>query len=586
VDPTSAEDHERVLHQATADQPLAGVISFHGLDAAARETSAQEAVSEAVDACERLLHIVGAMAGLAPGDGGHRPRLWIVTRGAALVPDEAAGSVPGNTVAPTQAALWGAGRSVAVEHRALWGGAIDLDPAGDDPVGDLAACWPMAATEDELAARVGRVLAPRLQATPELAADAALTPADDGTYLVTGGTGGLGMQVAGRLVDRGARSIVLVSRRGVVPETARELVATWRNAGVTVVVEAADVADADAVAEVIGRIDAGRRPLRGVVHAAGVLDDGILQKLDRSRIESVCRPKIGGAVVLDQLTRERDLDFVILFSSLAALVGAAGQANYAAASACLDAFAARQTRPGRPTLAVNWGLWDGDGLGARLGARHRESLAAQGFTPLSALEGGRTFDQVLGRTGSVVVARADWVVCAAGRPWSSVLGRYRTGVAGRGGGRSAGWLAHQLRQSPVSDRLEVLRDAVRAQVAAVLRTETADVPVEKGFFDQGMDSLLAMELRTRLEAALDTSLSPTVTFDHPTTERLVAHLSPRVGVVSPARPARPDSPDDADSAGSAPGQLADGASDTLTEIRGLSTEELEALIDREVDALL
>jgi acyl carrier protein len=382
----------------------------------------------------------------------------------------------------------------------------------------------------------------------------------------------LGLLVAGWLVDRGARSVVLVSRRGAEADAAVRTVARWQEAGVEVRVEAADVASLDALAGVISRIDASGRPLRGIVHAAGVLDDGILQKLDRARVETVCRPKIAGALALDQLTGDRELDFVIQFSSISALVGAAGQANYAAASAFLDAFAVGRSRPGRPMLAVNWGLWDGEGLGAHLDVRHRNRLAAQGFTPLTAAEGVHAFGRLLGRQGSVVVARADWAVCGSGRPWSSVLRPFHAGLAAGPAGGSSGWLAHRVRQGAATESGELLRDAVRGQVAAVLGCDPDAVPLERGFFDLGMDSLLAMDLRARLEAALDDTLPPTLTFDHPTTARLAAHLAHRFGAGEPVT---------VDTSGPT-----DPARDTLTEVERLSPVELEALIDREVDSLL
>ncbi len=566
VDPNRAVDVDRVLSAAAVDGPLAGVICFQGLDLPGSSVGVDErTLSAAVDGCERLLHVVRAMSGLAPAAGGQPPRLWVVTRGAAPVPGDVGGAL-------AQAPLWGFGRSVAMEQRSLWGGLIDLDPSDNDPIGELASCWRVAATEDQLAARSGRVLAPRLRSAPELVGDPPASPSGDGTYLVTGGTGGLGLLVAGWLVDRGARSVVLVSRRGAEADAAVRTVARWQEAGVEVRVEAADVASLDALAGVISRIDASGRPLRGIVHAAGVLDDGILQKLDRARVETVCRPKIAGALALDQLTGDRELDFVIQFSSISALVGAAGQANYAAASAFLDAFAVGRSRPGRPMLAVNWGLWDGEGLGAHLDVRHRNRLAAQGFTPLTAAEGVHAFGRLLGRQGSVVVARADWAVCGSGRPWSSVLRPFHAGLAAGPAGGSSGWLAHRVRQGAATESGELLRDAVRGQVAAVLGCDPDAVPLERGFFDLGMDSLLAMDLRARLEAALDDTLPPTLTFDHPTTARLAAHLAHRFGAGEPVT---------VDTSGPT-----DPARDTLTEVERLSPVELEALIDREVDSLL
>jgi acyl transferase domain-containing protein/acyl-CoA synthetase (AMP-forming)/AMP-acid ligase II len=552
---------------------LAGVVHIGGFDAPAGDTalSAEVVQQTIVDGCLSVATVVRALdARPVPG-----VRLWIVTRGAVAVGADDRGP------AVLQASLWGLGKVVAVEHPELWGGMLDLDPQSHHPVRDLIDCLPATPYEDQLAVRAGRIHAARLTPSRRLAAVTDPAPLrSDATYLITGGTGGLGLKVATRLVAGGARSVALVSRRGDADNpAARVAIEAMERSGATVRVFAADVAREQELAAVLGAIEARGLPLRGIVHAAGVLADGLLLSLDRERFERVCRPKIAGAWNLHRLTRHTDLDFFVLFSSAASLVGSAGQANYAAANAFMDALAVSRSMSGLPALAVNWGVWTGRGLGGRLDATHLRRLASLGFSPIGEEEGLRAFDRILSLQGQIALLRADWRRYAAAYPRTSMVRAYAPARDDRGADAN-GWLRDSLRRAAPGDRHDLIVGFVRAQAGAVLRTDPAQVALRRGFFDQGMDSLLAMELKQRLDAALGEALPATITFDHPTVETLAAFLLTRslaAGDDPPAVAAGPAADP------SAPEVV---TPDAIDEIRKLSPEELEALIDREIDALL
>jgi hypothetical protein len=258
-------------------------------------------------------------------------------------------------------------------------------------------------------------------------------------------------------------------------------------------------------------------------------------------------------------------------------VGSAGQGNYAAANAFVDALAVSRSRSGLPALAINWGLWSGNGLGGRMDALHQQRLAALGLTPLHEEEALGAFEDSLVLQGQVAVLHADWSKYAAEYPRSSVVRAYAP--ADVKGSAANGWLRERLREVEPADRQDLLATFVREQTGAVLRCDPAQLAPRRGFFDQGMDSLLAMELKRRLEAALGLPLPGTLTFDHPTTEGLGRYLLERWQTV--ADRLAQDTPSAA-----AVSVTGEPSSTIAAEIQKLTPGELEALIDRELDSLL
>ncbi|AJP00629.1 hypothetical protein TU94_02960 [Streptomyces cyaneogriseus subsp. noncyanogenus] len=534
------------------------------------------------------------------GDAGGPARLVVVTRrGAAVTPDA--------SVDLAAATVGGLLRSAQTEHP---GRIVLLDTDGDDEPTAEEVNRALATGEPQIALRAGRMLVPRLErgSVPAPRPDREGT-APDGTTLITGGTGGLGAAAARHLVARhGVRDLLLVSRSGPAARGARELVAELTAQGARVSVAACDVADRSALAEVVASVPASA-PLRCVVHAAGVLDDAALLSQTPRHLRAVLSAKADAAWHLHELTRGLDLTAFVLFSSVSATLGLAGQANYAAGNAFLDALAHHRHRLGLPALSLGWGLWEETtGLTGRLGDADRQRMLRMGLRPLPTDAGLALLDLALEADRPHLVPA--WLDPAgpggAGTP-AVLRGLVRTPAAPGAGARDD--------SRPPRDRLPALsgpdgalamRRLVQTEVATVLgRSGPGDVPPDRGFGDLGFDSLTALELRNRLGALLGTTLSATVIFDHPSPAKLARHLLERLAPDRPAAPPPPpvlaelerleasvaDADDDLRSAVadrlwellaavSAPGGTAEAEPDE--EVDTASADELYALIDDEL----
>ncbi|MEU4253204.1 SDR family NAD(P)-dependent oxidoreductase [Amycolatopsis sp. NPDC026612] len=354
----------------------------------------------------------------------------------------------------------------------------------------------------------------------------------DGTVLITGGTGALGGLVARRLVTgHGVRDLVLLSRRGPAASGAAGLAAGLRELGADVRIVAGDAADRRELAAVLAAIPADR-PLTGVVHAAGVLDDGVVASLTPERLDAVLRPKVDAALNLHELTRDLGLSAFVLFSSAAATLGSPGQGNYAAANAFLDALAQHRAARGLPAGSLGWGPWATDGMLGGLGDADRAKLARSAFVPFTAERGLDLFDTAAARPEPALLPlQLDPAALGAQAglpPLFASLVRAparRTAEAAAPGEPSGPSLAERLGAVPEADRGAFLLDVVRAHVATVLgHGSAADVEGGRGFLDLGFDSLTAVELRNRLTAESGLRLPATLIFDHPSPADLAAHL--------------------------------------------------------------
>ena len=362
----------------------------------------------------------------------------------------------------------------------------------------------------------------------------------DRAYLVTGGLGGIGCAVAVWLADHGAGTIVLNGRRE--PDAgAEETIRTLRERGVNLVVELADVTDALGVDRMLDRIDRDLPPLAGVIHSVGVLSDGALTNQSWARFEQVLWPKILAAWHLHRATEHRDLDLFILFSSRVGVMGNPGQANHAAANAFLDQLAGHRRAMGLPGQAIAWGAWSEIGEAAEQKdriERQRSALGGRWFTPQQGL---KAMERLVRQdvTTSVVMSM-DWAVfeeAVEARPpfLEDLLSADAESDDDRA--TSSADVATRLRETPVSERASLLVSFLRGEVQAVLRLPSMPDP-SVGFFDLGMDSLMAVELRNRLNRAFagDYTASNTVVFDYPDIVSLARHLVEEVGEVE-AEPA-------------------------------------------------
>ncbi|MFC4533137.1 type I polyketide synthase [Sphaerisporangium dianthi] len=427
----------------------------------------------------------------------------------------AVAALPGESVDPAAAAVWGLVRSAQTEHP---GRVVLID-------GDVPSSIP--AGEPQVAVRDGRILVPRLTRTT---GDPAAPLDPEGTVLITGGTGGLGALLARHLVTRhGVRRLVLTSRRGAGAPGAIELREELAALGARVDLLAGDVADRSFLAGVLASVPE-THPLTAVVHAAGVVDDGVLGSLTPERVSAVLRPKADAARHLHELTRERPPAWFVLYSSIAATLGSAGQASYAAANAYLDGLAAHRRALGLPAVSLAWGLWaESTGISAHLSEADLARAARSGVRPLATATGLELFDAALGLDASLVVP-------AALDPGAVPLLRGASRPA-RGPATQDVPPARKLAGLAGDARSEAVLALVRAETGAVLGTDA--VGGKRAFGDLGLDSLMSVELRNRLTAATGLRLPATLTFDHPTPAAVATFIESRLEPAAPSAPAAP-----------------------------------------------
>jgi acyl transferase domain-containing protein/NADP-dependent 3-hydroxy acid dehydrogenase YdfG/acyl carrier protein len=464
-------------------------------------------------------------------------RLALVTRRA--VATGAGEDVPGLAQAP----VWGLVRSAQAENPNRFV-LVDLD-GEESSVGALREA--LAADEQQLAVRAGVVLAPRLarmaweppgvqaggwpdaqagvraaQDAPADVVDLDVAPGFSGSVVITGGTGGLGALVARHLVAaHGVRSLVLASRRGSEAAGAPELRAELESLGARVLLVACDVADRGQVEDLL-KLVPEEYPLQAVVHAAGVLEDGVLASLTAERMDRVLAPKVDAAWHLHELTKDLELSAFVLFSSAVGTFGGLGQGNYAAGNAFMDTLAAYRRARGLPGVSLAWGLWAaGRGMAGDLREADLTRLAREGVSGLSAEEGLELFDAARELdealvfplrldVGALRVAARTGVI----PPLLRGIVRVPSRLASAGVGGS---LARRLAGVHEDEREGAVLEVVRAEVAAVLGHDSPGaVPERRTFKELGFDSLAAVELRNRLSSVTGLRLPATLVFDYPT----------------------------------------------------------------------
>ncbi|MFD7631886.1 SDR family NAD(P)-dependent oxidoreductase, partial [Streptomyces sp. NPDC059851] len=475
----------------------------------------------ALDEASGVLPTAGLVQAL--GDAGVEAPLWCLTRGAVSV------GRSDRLVSAVQAQTWGLGRVAALELPGRWGGLVDLPEVWDERamarlVGLLAGG---VAGEDQVAVRSSGVFGRRLV---RAAAGTSESWTPSGTVLVTGGTGALGGRVARWLAGAGAERLVLTSRRGADAPGAAELAAELAGLGVEVSVVACDAADREALR---GLLAAEAGTLTAVVHTAGVLDDGVLDALTPERFETVLRAKAVSALNLHELTVELgiELSAFVLFSSMSGMTGSAGQANYAAANAYLDALAEQRRAAGLAATSLAWGPWAEGGMAAddALDARMRR----EGLPPMAPETAMAVLRQSVASSAdaALLVADVDWErfgpAFTAVRPSALFAELVETRPAGIAAAAEAGTGSPVERFAglgPAELERELL-GLVRTQVAAVLGHDGIDaVGADRAFKELGFDSLTAVELRNRLGAATGVTLPATLIFDYPSASALTAFL--------------------------------------------------------------
>ncbi len=522
--PPEGKQLQALLSEAFGEGlPATGIVFLWGIDDLSEPEGSLAVGLER--GCLSALRLVQALARTGWRD---LPRLWLVTRGVQAVDFLA-------QVAPAQAPLLGLGRTIAMEHPELRCSRVDLDwqPRSGE-AGELAAELVADDNSEELCLRHdGRRVARlqrRLAIDPPDQESVAGRPfrlqieALGGTYLITGGLGRLGLEVARWLCDLGARNLLLLARRSATGEQ-QEAVAQLRAGGVEVRLVSADVADIEALAEVLEQARS-MPPLRGVVHAAGVLANASLLEQDTERFVAVMPAKVTGAWNLHRVTRDLPLDFFVMFSSAAALLGSPGQGNCAAANAYLGAFAHYRRAQGLPALTIDWGAFTEAAMavtenrGAHLSFR---GLAA--ITPgqgLKVLE--RVLDTAAAQVGVAAIDIRQWVEFYPTMAGSSLLGRLlqdRFGPTQEQAGEPG--LLTELNGAAGPQRRAIVEHFLTAQAALVLGAET-EPERDRSLSEQGMTSLKSLELRNRIEAGTGLRLMAATLWTYPCLADLTDHI--------------------------------------------------------------
>ncbi len=470
---------------------------------------------------------VALMRAAAAADGA-RMQVTMVTRGAQCVGGTR------DAASPEQAPLWGWARGFALEHPQSMGMCIDLDAEQTTAscARALDAELRRDTAEDQVAVRGDTRHVARLAHVPA-PPDAHVEIRPDGAYLITGGTGGIGLRVAQWLADKGAGELVLLSRRGLTagPDDPRQIaLETLRQAGCAVHVVTADGSDADAMAAVLAKFGTEWRPLRGVVHAAVEMSSATIRDLAPSERASMRSGKVHTARLLHQFTSGLPLDFFVLFSSTTSLLGVHGLAHYSAANQFLDALAHYRRGQGLTALSVAWGTWDVMRVAS---AEEQASIARGGLRQLSSAVALDLMGRLIAAgDADAMVADIDWRILVPMyesrrlRPLIHALAEATTAPAPViSTVTAAATQFDAVRAATHEQRGPLLLQLVRHHVAAVLGYANDDgIPVERGFFELGLDSLMSVDLKRRLETAVGQSLPSTLTFNYPNVVSLVGFL--------------------------------------------------------------
>jgi epothilone polyketide synthase D len=400
--------------------------------------------------------------------------------------------------------------------------------------------------------------------------ESSVTIRAEGAYLITGGLGGLGLTLARWLSERGAGHLVLVGRSGAASPAQQEAIAELSARGTRVTVAKADISDRAQVEKVFDAIRASGVPLLGVIHAAGLLEDGLLVKQDPARFRKVMAPKILGALHLHALTRDLPLEFFVMYASTAGLMGSPGQGNYAAANTFLDALAHHRRSHGLAGLSIDWTAFSEVGLAAAQ-ANRGARVSSQGMRSLKPSEGlavlGRLLDSDRVQTGVMPLDVRQWLeffpAAASSRTLSRLVSAHRAGV-----GRAKGdpEVMKRLAAAAPEERAAMIEQLIRKCASQVLRIPEAKVALREPLTSLGMDSLMGLELRNRIEASLGVTVPATLLWTYPTVAALSAHLAGGAPGDAPAEPAQP-APD------------APGEAETMSE------NEAARLIDEEFEVL-
>ena len=560
VDAPSDTGYDTLLPTLLA-KPLQGIVHLWALDQNLDAMFTADQLEASVkQACGSALVLVQAAlnAGLPA-----LPEVWLVTQNAQVVTSE---ELP----QPLQSALWGLSRVVAQEHPELHCAAVDLDTLNDSSqnasllFAEIQAKTP----ETQVAYRADKRAVARLARLPQSNnADEPVLFKSDASYLITGGLSGLGWFTAQSLLKEGVRHLVLLGRRPAASEIA-EQIESFRQQGIQIKTAPVDVADTDKLAELFAVIVQDMPPLKGVFHCAGLLADGMLQNQDWPRFRQVMVPKVNGAWNLHRLTQALSLDFFVLFSSAAALLGTAGQGNYAAANAFMDGLAHYRRAQGLPALSVNWAAWGEIGMAAKL----EDRVAHDGLTAIAPRLGFQALRQLLRQHPvQAMVLPVNWPQLAQQWPVGKapLLLVDLLPVQETNNRSGIDSLSSRFQSLSETERLEQMQTYLHQQIAAALRLNSDKLDINQALNTVGMDSLMAVELRNKLRKDLAVDVSVVKFLDNLSIAVLAQEISQQWSASEATQP------------------IEQAATASISEENAVELlANLESLTDAEIDALL
>jgi acyl transferase domain-containing protein/D-arabinose 1-dehydrogenase-like Zn-dependent alcohol dehydrogenase/acyl carrier protein len=535
--PTSDADVEQleaVLRVAAEGEPTLRIVHVAAVDSDTTPTihSLLQMQHRILGGTRRLFRAAAATDLRSP--------IWLVTRGAQRVVD-------GDTVSPNQSVLWGFGRAASLEYPQMWGGLADLSTGSTDEWSQFINVVAAERGEDGVALRDGVVYVPRLIRRTDTPGAQPVALRSDATYLVTGGLGSIGLEIAAYLAANGARQLVLTSRRSPGEAAQRRIDAIREQHGCETRVMTADVADAHDVARLLAAVASELPPLAGIVHAAGEIGTTPLHSLDDAEVDRVFAGKVWGAWHLSEAAADLKLDFFISTSSIASVWGGFGQTAYGAANAFLDGLSWRLRARGVPAISVNFGPWSA----GMADADARKKLEARGIKTLSPTDALAGLADLLASSGQGavqgVVARIDWAKFlplyqqAGRRPLLAELAAEVPDAAPTLTASGKTQLVERLTNAPVQQRRKLLANYLRDAVAEVTRVDPAEIREDAGFFDLGMDSLMAVELRRRIQQGVGKEIPATLAMDYPRLSDVVDYLLSDVLGLSESAKASPQS---------------------------------------------
>jgi acyl transferase domain-containing protein/acyl carrier protein len=543
IDPANP-DHYAELIATLNHRKLHNVVHLWSLDLQAHEENTAQDLLDAQDrGALSVLHLVQALA----NELAQAPRIWLVTSGVQAI-DET-----GDTPNIAQAPLWGLGRVLGhQEFPAMWGGLYDLDPRENaaHQAKQLLHEIDAATGEDQVAFRNGHRYQARLANSPHLQAPFPVRVRRTGSYLITGGLGSLGLLVARFLAERGARHVVLMGRSTLPPRhdwphldtdhpqhDAIHHILAIETLGTQIHVAAVDASNMeDLTSWLASHQESGLPEFAGVIHAAGVVDDDLIQRMDRVKFLRALTPKVAAGWNLHRLFRDDDLDFFVLFSSTGSVLASPGQANYASGNAFLDALAHQRHTQGLPALSIGWGPWS---VGMVKQLDLAQVYARRGIELITPEAGMQTLARILQqRPAHLVAITADWQMVRDASPTGQLPPMFNDldGVRQNDSGElDLDSPLARIRQATPSDRADILSDWLQSVVGKVLGMDAEQVNPQVALSSLGLDSMMAIEIKTRIEVILQTSLSVLDLLQGATITSLAETLAsrPEMGEVSP-----------------------------------------------------